>query len=42
MGNTLPIGVAYRDQDIAVWNRSGGALSEAVEINYTVIRNFTE
>jgi hypothetical protein len=28
--------------DIAVWNRSGGALSEAVEINYTVIRNFTE
>jgi hypothetical protein len=26
--------------DIALWNRSGGPLSEAVEINYAVIRNF--
>jgi hypothetical protein len=28
--------------DIALWNRSGGQLSEAVEINFAVIRNFVE
>jgi hypothetical protein len=34
------IGVGYAD--IAVWNRSGGQLSEAVELNFAVIRNFVE
>ena len=28
--------------DIALWNRSGGQLSESVELNFSVIRNFTE
>jgi hypothetical protein len=28
--------------DVALWNRSGGQLSEAVEINFSVIRNFVE
>lgn len=28
--------------DLALWNRSGGQLSEAVELNFAVIRNFTE
>lgn len=28
--------------DLALWNRSGGQLSEAVELNFSVIRNFTE
>jgi hypothetical protein len=28
--------------DIALWNRSGGPLSEAVEINFAVIRNFVD
>jgi hypothetical protein len=28
--------------DIALWNRSGGQLSEAVELNFAVIRNFVE
>jgi hypothetical protein len=32
------IGLGFAD--IALWNRSGGPLSEAVEINYAVIRNF--
>ena len=34
------IGVGY--VDIALWNRSGGQLSESVELNFSVIRNFTE
>jgi hypothetical protein len=28
--------------DLALWNRSGGQLSEAVELNFAVIRNFVE
>ena len=28
--------------DLALWNRSGGQLSESVELNFSVIRNFTE
>ena len=28
--------------DLALWNRSGGQLAEAVELNFSVIRNFTE
>jgi hypothetical protein len=28
--------------DLALWNRSGGQLSESVELNFAVIRNFTE
>jgi hypothetical protein len=28
--------------DIALWNRSGGQLSEAVELNFATIRNFVE
>jgi hypothetical protein len=31
------IGVGF--VDIALWNRSGGQLSEAVELNFAVIRN---
>ena len=34
------IGTGY--VDIAVWNRSGGQLSENIDINFSVIRNFTE
>jgi hypothetical protein len=34
------IGVGYAD--IAVWNRSGGQLSEAVKLNFAIIRNFVE
>jgi hypothetical protein len=28
--------------ELALWNRSGGQLSESVELNFSVIRNFTE
>jgi hypothetical protein len=28
--------------DLALWNRSGGQLAEAVELNFAVIRNFVE
>ena len=28
--------------DLALWNRSGGQLSESVELNFAVIRNFTQ
>jgi hypothetical protein len=28
--------------ELALWNRSGGQLSEAVELNFAIIRNFVE